>query len=85
MAEFIPQVPRSNSLKDRAIASIIDKINLHVVANKRGWIFKDFVVSWCKHLFWVDLTEEDIKYIQQNTNITIIDDRDIIIIDEEGD
>ena len=80
---LIPQTPKSDSIRDRAIASVIDRINLNILVRKRGWIFKETIIRWCKDYYCINLTETDINYIQQNTNIVIIDEKDITIIDEE--
>ena len=70
MVEFIPQVPRTNTLRDRAIAAIIDRLRLRPF----NWIYNVTLKDWCQTAFHIDtLSAEEIQYIEQKSGVVILD------------
>ena len=68
MAKFVPQIPKSNSLRDRAIAAIIDRLRLR----QDKFIYENIIRRWCETDFCIEpLSSAEMTYIGQESGLGI--------------
>lgn len=68
MSEFIPQTPRTNTPREKAIAAIIDRLKLR----QEKFIYESLINDWLKYDYCEDILQpKEIEYIAAQTGLGV--------------
>lgn len=86
MSEFIPQAPRANTSREKAIAAIIDRLRLR----QDNFIYESLINDWLRYNYCESILQpKEIEYIAAQTGLGVffIDEEDeaTLFEEEEGD